>query len=1164
MTLPLAKDMRVSGPVFPGPVDLVAVTPHGESWTVVFRDLKGALGEVIVFPKDLDHIAVVKKGLSATFTGDGAAWRLAAEALRIRNAALYDPMIAVTTSEIMPLPHQIRAVYGEFLPRVPLRFLLADDPGAGKTVMCGLYLKEMLLRGDLERALIVAPGGLVDQWQEELQLKFGLHFPILTNDLIAQSPHANPFDAHPHLIARMDHLSRREDLHQYLEQTDFDLVVVDEAHRMSAHYYGQELKVTKRYALGQLLGERARNFLVMTATPHAGKEEDYQAFLSLIDPDRFEGQSKKTMSKDDASDIMRRMIKEDLLTMEGKPLFPERVAMTANYELSEREQDLYTMVSDYVRTEMNRARKLMEQGNRRLGNTVGFALTVLQRRLASSPEAILRSLERRKARLEAARDTLHEIAAGKRSVDVSSLGGIVSYVPPVDVDDLADDDEFAAEDLERIEEEVMDAASAALTADELDKEIATLGVLVKVATEVRASGVDHKWAQLREIIDGEREDKPGRLVEKLIVFTEHKDTLSYLVGKIRAYLGDDAAVAAIYGGTSREERRQIREDFTHSKRIKILVATDAAGEGLNLQAAHMMVNYDLPWNPNRIEQRFGRIHRIGQKDVCYLWNLVSTDTREGQVYDRLLTKLDEMRVAYSGKVFDVLGEAFQGKPLRELLMDAVLHGEDPATRAYLNTVIDETVGEGIAELLREQALDSSVMSATEVDEVRQRMDEARARRLQPHFIRDFFLAAFEELGGKSRPREIERFEVTRVPGAVRERATQIGARIPVAERYHRITFETAAMEGSPRAELIAPGHPLLDAVVDLLLEKHRQTLMEGVILVDSSQGELGAESRGPRLLLAIEEEIRDQTVPRPMVVSRAFSFVEIDEGGAVTHRGAAPYLDYEPATGPAGTVLEDLPWLADDPEGRAKAWAVEHLVGPRISGLQQLATSRGQRTRALVTKRLTHEAMHWEAEQIKILGKRSEGHRTKLSPEGAAKKAVDLRERLERRLRQIESASHLTAQPARVSGLALVLPAVAPAASHPDLAKETQRVERRAVDAVLAAEMSLGRAPQEMPHNNPGYDVRSTRDDGTTVFIEVKGRIEGAVDFLITRNEVQTAKNLGPDYRLALVRVSIQGPEHDEVVYVDTPFARTHTDDFRQTKFGFNWQSMWQDGAAPH
>jgi len=342
-------------------------------------------------------------------------------------------MLAITTSDIQPLPHQLRAVYGELLPRTPLRFLLADDPGAGKTIMAGLYIKELILREDVRRCLIVAPGGLVDQWQDELYLKFGLAFEIFTPQLGETMFGTSAFEQHPLLIARMDQLARNEDLLAELAKSEWDLVVVDEAHRMGAHYFGGKLEKTKRFQLGERLGEVARHLLLMTATPHSGKEDDFQLFLTLLDRDRFEGKYQAKIHAADTSGVMRRMVKEDLLTFDGKPLFTERIAETVPYELTELEQDLYEQVTTYVREGMNRAEKL--DGKRR--NTVGFALTVLQRRLASSPEAIYRSLERRVARLERRKQ---EILDGTAIAEPSATNVIG--------EDEFDDDEFSAEELE--------------------------------------------------------------------------------------------------------------------------------------------------------------------------------------------------------------------------------------------------------------------------------------------------------------------------------------------------------------------------------------------------------------------------------------------------------------------------------------------------------------------------------------------------------------------------------------------------------------------------------------------------------------------------------------------------------------------------------------------
>lgn len=464
---------------------------------------------------------------------------------------------------------------------------------------------------------------------------------------------------------------------------------------------------------------------------------------------------------------MRRMVKEQLLTMEGKPLFPERRAYTVPYELSTGEAELYEQVTEYVRSEMGRAERLAADGRRR--NAVGFALTVLQRRLASSPEAILRSLERRRDRLEA---RAGELASGSVAADVGQRDVRLDGWDGEDLDERLDD--LDAGEVEDLEDAVLDAATAARTVAELRTEISTLDHLTALARRVRLAGTDRKWTELRSIlVDRGVATGADGTPRKLIVFTEHKDTLTYLVGQIGTLLGDPGAVVAIHGGLSREGRRVATERFTQDREVRVLVATDAAGEGLNLQRAHLMVNYDLPWNPNRIEQRFGRIHRIGQTETCHLWNLVAAGTREGQVFTRLLAKVEQQRQDYGGQVFDVLGEAFEDQPLRGLLLRAVRYGDRPEVRARLDEVIDATVGEGIDRLLAERALSSDTLAVADSEEIARQLEAAQARRLQPYFVRAFFHAAFSRLGGGSSRGS---------PGATRLRGSRCASATDPGER----------------------------------------------------------------------------------------------------------------------------------------------------------------------------------------------------------------------------------------------------------------------------------------------------------------------------------------------------------------------------------------------
>ena len=371
---------------------------------LTYRLADGSVSTRLIYRDDEPSLEIAEAGRPWSFDGDGAMFRLVSEAKRIDLAYLFDPYLAVSTSLIDPLPHQITAVYGEMLPRQPLRFLLADDPGAGKTIMTGLLIRELLVRGDLRRCLIVAPGSLVEQWQQELDEKFHLPFDILTRDRIENSRSGNPFNEADLLIARLDKLSRDEELITKLEQSeDWDLIVFDEAHKLSATLTGDEVKKTKRRLLGEHTRDLTRHFLLLTATPHNGKEDDFQLFLSLLDADRFEGHRRtagQKVPKTDANDIMRRLLKEDLVKFDGKPLFPPRFAYVVPYKLSDPEAALYEQVTTYVRDEMNRAERLKAAGERKRGLIVGFALTVLQRRLASSPEAIYQSLKRRRERLE--------------------------------------------------------------------------------------------------------------------------------------------------------------------------------------------------------------------------------------------------------------------------------------------------------------------------------------------------------------------------------------------------------------------------------------------------------------------------------------------------------------------------------------------------------------------------------------------------------------------------------------------------------------------------------------------------------------------------------------------------------------------------------------------
>jgi SNF2 family DNA or RNA helicase len=1156
---------------------------------LTYKTPTGRVANELVYRDDEPRLEVVELGRPWSFDGDGGLFRLVSEAQRIRLAHLFDPVLAVHTSVVDPLPHQITAVYEHLLQRQPLRFLLADDPGAGKTIMAGLLIKELVARGDLKRCLVVCPGGLAEQWQDELYRRFQLPFEILTNDKLEAARTGNWFLESNLVIARLDKLSRNEDVQQKLQAPDchWDLVVCDEAHKMSATVFGNETKYTKRYRLGQLLSTLTRHFLLMTATPHNGKEADFQLFMALLDGDRFEGRFRDGVHATDASDLMRRMVKEDLLKFDGTPLFPERIAYTVPYKLSEAEAHLYKVVTEYVREEFNRAEAL--QNDKRAG-TVGFALTILQRRLASSPEAIYRSLRRRRERLESRLRELEVLQRGNQMADIKAAS-----LPLLDDEDVEDLEDAPESEMEQVEEEILDQATAARSIAELKAELATLKNLETLALEIRRSGTDTKWSQLAELLDeifipasiGNQvsEDgapygsgdiprpKPSRS-QKLVIFTEHRDTLSYLHTRITTLLGRENAVQMIHGGVGREERRKAQEAFRHDPEVQVLLATDAAGEGINLQRAHLMVNYDLPWNPNRLEQRFGRIHRIGQTEVCHLWNLVADETREGDVYRRLLDKLEEARKALGGQVFDVLGALqFEGRPLRDLLIEAIRYGDQPEVKARLTTVMERVLDRAqIQALLEDHALTRAAMDTSKVQHIREDMERAEARRLQPHYIESFFLEAFQKLGGAARQREPRRYEVTNVPAPVRHRDRLIGVGEPVLARYERIAFDKSLVSpiGLPPAAFVCPGHPLLDSVIDLTLERHRDLLKRGAILVDERDS--GME---PRMLFYVEHAVQDAS-PTPSgdrrVISKRVLFVEQKADGVTRHVHYAPYLDYRPlAEGEPGVdAILDRPecaWIGHDLEHQVQGYAVVHVVPEHLEEVRAPRLNLIKKTEAAVKDRLTKEITYWDHRAAQLKAQEEAGKSNARLNSGEARKRADsLQGRLQERLEKLKLEAKISPLPPIVLGGVLVVPAGLlaamtgqPAPTH-TTPTDTQAAAARARAIIMEVERGMGFEPTDREFEKLGYDIESRiTGTGRLRFIEVKGRVSGAPTITVTRNEILYSLNKPDDFILAIVEFHADGSH--QVHYIWQPFDREPG--FDVTSVNYDFAKLLERAEAP-
>lgn len=1126
-----------------GPARIVTVEPgSGNAVTVVYRDSGGKIRDRVLLPGDLERLEPAEKR-RYSFDADPAAFKLGTEALRIHLAHLFDPMMAIHASNVDPLPHQITAVYESMLPRQPLRFLLADDPGSGKTIMAGLYIRELDLRSDAARVLVVAPGGLVDQWQDELSEKFELPFTIFSRGLDDTSITGNPFQENDRLIARLDQLSRSDDLRDKLAASHWDLVIFDEAHKLSASYYGRNIKKTQRYELGELLAGCTRHLLLMTATPHNGNDESFQLFLALLDRDRFYGKPRGKIGPSEVDDVMRRMIKEELLRFNGTRLFPERRAYTLTFALSPAEMLLYEGVTEYVREQMNRADALLDSRKR----TVGFALTILQRRLASSPEAIYQSLNRRRKRLE------------KRLEDERNgvpQPGIAETLQPYRVtgdvpDQYLEEDEFPDREYEEIEEQLVDDATAARTIEELEEEIARLQSLVKQAHAVVQSEQDRKWETLREVLEeNEYMKRPDGTRRKLIIFTEHRDTLTYLQNRISTLIGDPEAVIAFHGGNSRDERKALQERFRNDPRTVVLIATDAAGEGVNLQNAHLMINYDLPWNPNRIEQRFGRIHRIGQTEVCHLWNLVAEQTREGAVFERLFEKLERERATLGGRVFDILGAAFSERSLRDMLIEAIRYGDNPETREANFQKVDGVLDhDKLESILRDNALCEQVMKPEALFAVKEEMEKAEARKLQPLFVEAYFKEAFSQLRGELRLREPNRYEIRHVPAAVRQRDKRIGTpRQPVSRAYERVCFDRQHMRmaGKPLAALIHPGYPLMRSVTDLTLEKTRPLLSRGAMLLNAAD-----EGTEPYLLALVDHSVRESQPAKGSdgVVSRRLNFCRLYPDGRAELGGYAPHLDLEPLGAADARRLGYLPgqsWLSDGVEDRVLDFANSALVPDHFEQVDRRRRRVVDKTLAAVRERLTAELSRLQDRYDQLTDEVAKGRQPRVQPTNIRRQIDEVAARLKEREAELDNSRHLEAATPVLLGAALVVPKglLAEKRGEPspsiDAASRAE-IERIAMEAVMVYERSLGHEVRDVSDQNCGWDVTAQpprRPDGSFPdprHIEVKGRRADAETVTVTRNEIAQALNQGGKFWLAIVKVD--GGTVDGPYYINQPFT---------------------------
>lgn len=995
---------------------------------------------------------------------------LSLEAIRYRFASLYDPLLAMNTSKIDPLPHQIDAVYGYVLKLPRIRFLIADDPGAGKTIMAGLIIKELKLRQLATRILIVAPGHLKDQWRREMKDRFQERFSVVDRNILDAFYGENVWEREAQIITSVDFI-KREDVLPSLAASSFDLIVVDEAHKMSAYRYGDKLNKTDRYKLGEQLSRISEHLLFLTATPHKGDPENFRLFLDLLQPGFFATNEllQESITRGDNPLLIRR-VKEDLKSFTGEPLFLPRTVCTVPFNLgtdSPSEKELYNELSKYVNTQYNKALSGEKKRN------VAFALVILQRRLASSTYALLRSLERRTSRLtELLEGPPPKTRISERIFDMDT------------VDDLNEEELWEVES-------IWETLSVAENRQELEREIATLEKLAGKARAIIEREEEVKIRELKKTLNTLDEDFPS---QKILIFTESRDTLDYLERRIHSW---GYSVNTIHGGMKLEER--VRAEKVFKTETQVMVATEAAGEGINLQFCHLMINYDLPWNPNRLEQRMGRIHRYGQTREVFVFNLVAEDTREGMVLRRLFEKMDEIKTALgSDKVFDVLSEVLYGKNLSQLLLDAAANARNIDD---ILAEIDITVDADYIAKVRENLGDSLATHFINYSMIEDMKARSLEHRLIPEYTEAFFKKVYEAADGRIRERKDEFISIENVPSNIRRIAQEdsfVKSFGPTLKAYPKATFDRDVAFKHPDAEFISFGHPLFEAALTWVERSMSTSLKQGAVFRDPDDKIDGT-------ILFYEGEIRD------------------GKGDVAGKRLFALYVD-APAT-QARAVNPAFIW--DLVEGVANGYHITDIEARKRRARQQLLPALEQYKDELLEERQRQSAIKEnyglrsldylvdkiDSELVMLYDRQDREENVELVIRNKTEQIDGYRLARKELDKLIQREKILTISTPVFVGAIRVVPFQRREAPK---MKRDDEIERVGMDVAIGHERSFGRTPEDVSAENLGFDIRSTDEWGNRRYIEVKARA-GVGPVELTQNEVFKARSLGDSYFLYVV-----------------------------------------------
>ncbi|MEP6518957.1 protein NO VEIN domain-containing protein [Microcoleus vaginatus] len=1104
----MKSNVILRGSLFPEPVKVIMVVPMGDAIKLIGKGINtNQVYEPILSKQQLAQLEATPE--QEPFDGNALHFRLGVEALRLGLAYEYDPYFALAIAHVDPLPHQLEAVYEYFLKQPRIRFLLADDPGAGKTIMAGLLLKELKVRGLVRRTLIVTPANLTFQWQRELKDKFREDFEVIRGDVLRANYGSNPWKEKKQVITSISWVSRIEDAKNSLLRSHWDLIIVDEAHKMSA--YSSDDK-TLAYKLGEELSKLTDHYLLMTATPHKGDPKNFCLFLELLDRDVYGDVTslEEAMRRNNAPFYLRRT-KEALVTFpdtetgQAKKLFTNRKVETIDFQIDDEELDFYDDLTKYVEDQSIKA----SADDSARGRALGFTMAMLQRRFASSVYAVRRSLERM-------RDKRQRILEDPEAYRAEQIAKKV----PEDFDELTEaEQEKILGDLEGVVASIDPVA--------LQQEIYQLNKLIDQARTLEKREVESKLVKLKEAITqkGIFQDP----LMKLLLFTEHKDTLDYLVGKLREW---GLSVTQIHGGMKIGDRdtpntriyseREFRED------CQVLVATEAAGEGINLQFCWFLINYDIPWNPVRLEQRMGRIHRYGQDKDCLIFNFVSTNTREGRVLWKLFERIRAIEIDIdperTGKVFNVLGDIFPANQLERMIREMYAHN---LTEDVIKNRIVEQVDTDRFRRLTNSALEGLAKRELNLSAIIGKSAEAKERRLVPEVIDDFFVQAAPISG--IHPKETRQHQKVYRIGRVPRTLWPIGERLEtrfgkLGHDYKKITFDKHKLTDDPTLEWVTPGHPLFECVREDVLMRVQDDLRHGAVFFDLHRDR---PARLDVFSAAIADGRGNKLHERVYVVQ-----TEID--GTMTVRQPTLFLDLVPVTDSAKLVVS----LPNDTDLPSRDQTEQALIEQELNRfLTEIRTQRQQEVKTI--------SDHMEISFSTIIDKvqcqfaelisRQESGAKESGLDGRIKQMEDrlfeLNGRLETRRDELEKERSCTIADIQHHGRAWVLPH--PERTSPEMAAmvSDREIERIAVEAVIAYEEARGWLVVSVEKENRGFDLISRKphpeDPSTAIavrFIEVKGRSRVG-EVALTTNEYKTAERLKKDYWLYVVFNCASTPE---------------------------------------